>query len=127
MASVLGKASQMTVDQDGNAIPVQVAVAGTGDESLGALVDRFGNELLGTSRAISAQVGQLIDPWTMQIHGMVREMTILPWRAALDKMASTRPATFILEINSREFARAMVDDISTEQAFRLKVSGQAVY
>jgi tape measure domain-containing protein len=127
MASVLGKASQMTVDQDGNAIPVQVAVAGTGDESLGALVDRFGNELLGTSRAISAQVGQLIDPWTMQIHGMVRELTILPWRAALDKMASTRPATFILEINSREFARAMVDDISTEQAFRLKVSGQAVY
>jgi tape measure domain-containing protein len=124
-SSVLGKASQMTVDEDGN--PVPLAIAGTGDESLGALVDRFGNELLGTSRAISAQIGQLLDPWTMQIHGMVRELTQLPWRPALDKLASSRPATFILEINSREFARAMVDDITTEQAFRLKVSGQAVY
>jgi hypothetical protein len=36
-------------------------------------------------------------------------------------------ATILIEINSHEFARAIVDDISREQAIRLKLSGPSVH
>jgi TP901 family phage tail tape measure protein len=133
----LTAASAPTVASAGTATldiaPLVSAVSGSGKEVSGGLTALreaflgFAGDNIGSLADLRGRIGRITDPLA-DIRGMVREFTSLPWRPALDKVASrTHQTMLVLELDGRELARGIVDDITSEQVLRLKLSGQAVF
>jgi hypothetical protein len=113
--------------------PLVSAVSGSGKEVSGGITALreaflgFAGDNIGSLADLRGYMGRITDPLA-DIRGMVREFTSLPWRPALDKVASrTHQTMLVLELDGRELARGIVDDITSEQVLRLKLSGQAVF
>lgn len=123
---IKGTAASVFSGNASTTAPAPLAIAGMEGEELGPLLSRIGNEILGNTQMLVAEVGQLIDPWLMQIHEMLRGFVALPWQPVLDAASASRTLTVPVYLDGRKIGEGVAEYVTAQLSRDLKIAGQLV-